>query len=57
MMPMLTAIFTLPEGTAGTIGSNASQVLTDLFPVWGLVAGVLLGTLVVMFVINAMHRK
>jgi tetrahydromethanopterin S-methyltransferase subunit C len=53
---MFLSIITLPTGFVADITGNSSQLFTDLAPIIALVAGVLLGAIVISLVIQAIKR-
>jgi hypothetical protein len=50
------SIITLPTDFVSNITANAGTIFTDLSGVTTLIVGVLLGTLVIAFVINAIKK-
>lgn len=50
------SIITLPENFVSTITATMGELFTDLAPYITLVLGVVLGTLVISIIINALHK-
>lgn len=52
---MFFSIITLPANFVSDIGTNASDLLTDLSPITTLIIGVLLGVIVLQIIIGAIR--
>jgi hypothetical protein len=51
------SIISLPTDFVSNITANAGTLFTDLAPVTTLIVGVLLGTLVIAFIVNAIRGR